>query len=103
MKKRIYTAFAMFGVTVILSVISFFCLPENVAVQWNTAGEVQHSVSKYLALLIGLCCGAFGGWYWYGKDRSSLVGVAKHFWRIFDFAVGCIGIIVLSIFLIMNQ
>ncbi|HDK7157172.1 hypothetical protein [Clostridium sporogenes] len=99
MKKRIYTTFAM---TVILSVDSFFYLLENVAVQWNSAGEVQRSVSKYLALIIGLCCGAFGGWYWYGKDRSSLVGVAKHLWRIFDFAVGCIGIIVLSVFLMMN-
>jgi FtsH-binding integral membrane protein len=80
--------------------VSFIC--RNVAVQWNSAGEVQSSISKYIALIIGLCCGAYGGWYWYGKDRSSLVGVAKHLWRTFDYIVGCIGIIILSVFLMMN-
>ena len=102
MKKRKYTALVMVDVPVILGVIGLFCQPENVPVQWNSACEVQSSISKYIALIIGLCCGAFGGWYWYGKERSSLVGVVKHLWRTFDYIVGCIGIIVLSVFLMMN-
>jgi len=91
------------GLTVVLGAIGLICLPENVAVQWSGAGEVRHSVSKYLASLIGLCCGAFGAWYWRSKDRSSLVGAAKYLWSIFDFLVGCIGIIVLLAFLMMNR
>lgn len=102
MKQRKYIAIAMVGIPVILSVIGFFCLLESVVVQWDSAGVVQSAVSKYIALVIGLCCGTFGGLYWYSKDRSSLVGVAKRLFRIFDYMVGCIGIIVLSVFLIMN-
>lgn len=102
MVQRKYVAISMIGVPVILSIIGFFCMPENVAVQWNSAGEIQNAISKYMALIIGLCCGAFGGWYWYGKDRSSLVGVSKHLWRIFDYIIGCMGVIVLSVFLMMN-
>lgn len=102
MKKRKYTAMAMAGVPLILGGIGLFCLPENTAVQWNSAGEVQSAVSKYRAVMIGLGCGAFGGWYWYGKDCSTLAGIAKWLWSILDGVVGCMGIVILSVFLVMN-
>ena len=102
MKKRKRTAIAIVVVTIILSIIGLYFLPESTAVQWNNRGEVQKSVSKHLALIIGLCCSAFGVWYWYGKDRSALVGASRLLWEIIDYAVGCIGIFVLMVTLIMN-
>ena len=102
MKKQKRFAIAIVVVTIILSILGLCLLPESTAVQWNSAGEVQKSVSKYIALIIGLCCSAFGVWYWYGKDRSVFVGASKLLWEVFDYAVGCIGIFVLMVTLIMN-
>jgi uncharacterized membrane protein len=101
-KNRKYIALAMIGITVVIGIVSVICLPEKVAVQWNSFGEARNFLSKYLALAIGLGCGAFGTWYWYGRNRSSLVGIAKQLWQILDFVVGCVGIIVFAVFLFMN-
>ncbi len=103
MKKKFIGTVAILCATVISAVPAFFLLPDTVAVQWSFTGEPQNYLPKYTALAVGLGFGAFGAWYWHKKDRSSLAGANKRIMQVLDLLVGCIGIILLLSFLIINN
>lgn len=85
---------------ILLSVISFLVLPDNVAVQWN------YYIPKFYAVLIPLAISTFGICSWkYSSLRYKNTGISENFQKIHSViwgTVSCTGIFINVLFMIMN-
>lgn len=90
---------------ILLSVISFLVLPDNVAVQWNNTGT-SNCIPKFYAVLIPLAISTFGICSWkYSSLRYKNTGISENFQKIHSViwgTVSCTGIFINVLFMIMN-
>ncbi len=93
--------------TFILGVICFIVLPDVIAVQWSTSGEITNTLSKYAAVLITYAVTAFFLILsWFTENRVSMFsGIrakAEKTMSICFLWLGFIGIILQAVLLFMN-
>ncbi len=106
MKKITLLQTLIFTAILLLSIISFFVLPDSVAVQWNSDG-ISNNISKMTAILIPFVISLFGIASWkYSSVRYNInIETSKTFQIIHSViwgTVSCIGIIISILFMIMN-
>lgn len=106
MKKIKILQVLIFTAVLLLSIISFFVLPDSVAVQWNLKGASNY-IPKAMALSIPVVISLFGIASWkysavrYRKNietSQKLQIIHSVIWGI----VSCTGIIISILFMIMN-
>jgi len=106
MKKITLLQTLIFTAVLLLSIISFFVLPDSVAVQWNSDG-ISNNISKMTAILIPFVISLFGIASWkYSSVRYNInIETSKKFQIIHSViwgTVSCIGVIISILFMIMN-
>lgn len=106
MKKITLLQILIFTVILLLSIISFFVLPDSVAVQWNYHGASNY-IPKIYAILIPVVISLFGIYSWkYSSIRyNTNIEVSKKIQIINSViwaTVSCTGIVISILFMIMN-
>lgn len=97
MSKRNPFQYIVLAATVLLSLLSFFFLPENVAVQWNASGA-SNFLPRYVAALLPTAICLIILLFRWSKCRSSTQTVPDKLWDVFS----CLGLAVGILLLILN-
>ena len=95
MKKKTIRILIL-SLTVLLSAVSCFFLPDTVAVQWNSSGPSSFA-SKYAAVLIPVAVCALAIGTWASRDRELTPGMQWVYG-----AISCVGIVVDILILVLN-
>ncbi|MDE5556515.1 MAG: hypothetical protein K2J32_02300 [Ruminococcus sp.] len=106
MKKIKISQILIFSAMLLLSIISYFVLPNSVAVQWNYTGASNY-IPKIHAVLIPAVISLFGIYSWkYSFIRyNANIETSKKIQIINSViwaTVSCVGIIISILFMIMN-
>ncbi|MDE7136865.1 MAG: hypothetical protein K2O29_00180 [Ruminococcus sp.] len=106
MKKIKILQALIFTVVLLLSIISFFVLPNSVAVQWNSEGASNH-ISKAIDISIPVIISLFGivSWKYSSIRYNANIEASKKLQTIHSVIwgiVSCTGVIINIIFMIMN-
>lgn len=102
MKKQSLLQIFILVAIIILNLISFALLPDNVAVQWNTEGASNY-VPKTLAILIPVVVSLFGllSWKYSAIHYKNIIKFQKIHSMIWG-TVSFTGIFISILFIIMN-
>ncbi len=105
-QKRILT-FIISGATLLMGIVSYFILPDKVAVQWSFSGQATNVFPKIVAILISFAVTALCIILSWCTDRNDYGNSQTHakIERIIPgrlMWLGFIGVIIQIVFIIMN-
>lgn len=90
MKKQTIVTILIAAVTFVLGIVCYLVLPDQVSVQWSITGEVTNTLPKIFAILVS----------WGLTALLLAMGTGKKSWT--NTLFGCIGILSLGLYLVMN-